>query len=292
MNRADRFNGKSSADKLNAVSSVSTVASTTESPGAPASCGIAFMAKASSPGHAKTRLVPPLNFEEAALLNTAFLQDVADNVLLAGRRSAAVVHIVGYAAYGPAGTEDFFRRALPDTIGLIGAWQPDFGDCLFQTICEIFARGHGMAVVLNSDSPTLPTALLIETAIQLAKPGDRAVLGPSTDGGYYLLGLKAAHRRMFEDITWSTDAVAEQTRQRAYEIGLELHTLPTWYDVDDVDGLCRLSAELSSGEPERRPDGHFPRYAVQTARLMARLCRDHDFGRRIGRVLQVDEMRA
>ena len=69
-------------------------------------------------------------------------------------------------------------RTLPGPIGLIDAWLPNFGDCLFTTIREIFARGHGSAVVLNSDSPTLPTALLIDTAATLAQPGDRAVLGP------------------------------------------------------------------------------------------------------------------
>jgi glycosyltransferase A (GT-A) superfamily protein (DUF2064 family) len=168
-------------------------------------CGIAFMAKASVPGRAKTRLVPPLTFDEAAALNTVFLQDVSDNLLLAARNAAPAAGIAGYAAYGPPGSEAFFRDTLPGAIGLIGAWLPHFGECLFHTINEIFSRGHGAAVVLNADSPTLPTALLIETAAVLAQPGDRAVLGPSNDGGYYLLGLKTAHRRMFEDIAWSTD---------------------------------------------------------------------------------------
>ena len=98
--------------------------------------------------------------------------------------------------------------------------------------------------MLNSDSPTLPTALLVETAEVLAQPGERAVLGPSNDGGYYLLGLKTAHHRMFEDIAWSTERVAEQTLERAREIKLDIHMLPVWYDVDDVDGLRRLSVEL------------------------------------------------
>ena len=281
MNRAHQFTGK-----LAPGNSVATDA------GATAACGIAFMAKASAPGRAKTRLVPPLTFDEAAALNTAFLQDVADNVLLAARHSATHAGIVGYAAYGPAGAEDFFRRILPDAIGLIGAWLPNFGDCLFHAIEEILARGHGSAVVLNSDSPTLPTALLIETAAALARPGDRAVLGPSSDGGYYLLGLKAAHRRMFEDIAWSTARVAEQTLQRAREINLEVHTLPPWYDIDDIDGLRRLNAELCGEDLKRRHNAHAPHYAVQTANLMRRLGRDHEFGRRIDRVLQVDEARA
>ena len=106
-------------------------------------------------------------------------------------------------------------------------------------------------MVLNSDSPTLPTALLNETAELLARPGDRAVLGPSSDGGYYLLGLKTAHRRMFEDIAWSTKRVDRQTRERAREIDLDVHVLPVWYDVDDVESLRRLHAELCRPEPPR-----------------------------------------
>jgi rSAM/selenodomain-associated transferase 1 len=278
MDYADRINGKS--DSIG----VSLTAST---------CGIAFMAKASAPGRAKTRLVPPLTFDEAAALNTAFLQDVADNVLLAARLSAPQAGIAGYAAYGPPGSEDFFCRTLPAAIGLIGAWLPNFGDCLLHTIGEIFARGHRSAVVLNADSPTLPTALLIETAEALARPGDRAVLGPSSDGGYYLLGLKAAHRHMFEDIAWSTERVAEQTLERAREINLEVHRLPVWYDVDDVDGLRRLHAELGEEDSEmQRLGAHRPHYANQTAKLMTTLRRDRDFASRVDRHMQVEEMRA
>jgi rSAM/selenodomain-associated transferase 1 len=256
-------------------------------------CGIAFMAKASAPGRAKTRLVPPLTFDEAAALNTAFLQDVADNVLLAARNAAADTGIAGYAAYGPPGSEDFFRRTLPGTIGLMGAWLPHFGECLYQTTREILARGHGSAVVLNADSPTLPTALLIETATVLARPGDRAVLGPSSDGGYYLLGLKAAHRRMFEDIAWSTDRVAAQTLERAREINLEVHSLPVWYDVDDVGGLGRLYAELSGHRMAgHRPGSYPPHFAVQTAKLIDRLWHEHGFDRRVEPVIQASEARA
>ena len=211
------------------------------------------MAKASAPGRAKTRLVPPLTFDEAAALNTAFLQDVADNVLLASRHSAPHAGIAGYAAYGPPGSEEFFRRTLPASIGLIEAWLPNFGDCLFHTIQEIFARGHTAAVVLNSDSPTLPTALLVETAEALARPGDRAVLGPSSDGGYYLLGLKTAHRRMFEDIAWSTERVAGQTLERAREIGLEVHQLPGLVRCRRHRGLAQTARRALRTRRRERP---------------------------------------
>jgi rSAM/selenodomain-associated transferase 1 len=283
MDHANRFNGKPDTSAAFDATDNSTTAT----------CGIAFMAKASMPGRAKTRLVPPLTFEEAAALNTAFLQDVADNVLLAGRHAAPHAGIVGYAAYGPPGSEDFFQRTLPAAIGLIGAWLPNFGDCLSQTIQEIFARGHGTAVVLNSDSPTLPTALLVETAEVLSRPGDRVVLGPSTDGGYYLLGLKTLHRRLFEDIAWSTEHVAEQTLARAREIGLEVHRLPAWYDVDDVEGLRRLHNELSPpNSAQRRLDIHQPHHAGHTAALMSTLLRDRDLGHRVAGLMSIGELRA
>jgi uncharacterized protein len=242
-----------------------------------ARCGIAIMAKASAPGQTKTRLVPPLSFDEAAALNTAFVQDIADNVLLAGRHSA----IAGYVAFAPRGSEDFFRGILPPAIGLIDACLPTLGDCLVRTVEEVLARGHQSAVVLNSDSPTLPTALLVEAARALARPGERAVLGPSSDGGYYLLGIKTMHRRLFEDITWSTERVAEQTRERAREIKLDVHTLPVWYDVDDVEGLRQLHSEVRRPRPAKhRLDTREPNFPAATAALIERLWADGEFDRR------------
>jgi rSAM/selenodomain-associated transferase 1 len=280
MDHANRLNGESIS-----VSSVSDQTITAKASG----CGIAFMAKASVPGRAKTRLAPPLTFEEAAALNTAFLQDVADNVLAAARDA----DISGYAAFGPSGSEDFFRRILPPAIGLIEAWLPNFGDCLLRTIEHLLAAGHGAAVVLNSDSPTLPTALLAETAEVLARPGDRAVLGASSDGGYYLLGLKAAHRHMFADIEWSTERVAGQTLERAREIGLDVHRLPVWYDVDDMEGFGRLHGELAANPARRQAaDRLAPRHAAHTAALMDSLWRDRDFNRRASGFFEAESLRA
>ena len=72
------------------------------------------------------------------------------------------------------------------------------------------------------------------------------VLGPSEDGGYYLIGLKKLHRRVFAEIEWSTDRVAAQTLERAREIDLEVELLPTGFDVDDRATLRRLCQELLS----------------------------------------------
>ena len=91
------------------------------------------------------------------------------------------------------------------------------------------------------------------------------MLGPSRDGGYYLLGLKAPHRRLFEDVAWSTERVAARTRARAAEIGLPVHILPEWYDIDDVQSLQLLRAELDGRvvvDPNLRPHA-----AVQYGRI-------------------------
>jgi uncharacterized protein len=234
----------------------------------PRSCGIAIMAKASAPGRTKTRLVPPLSPEQAAAVNTVFLQDMAANLIAAGNHAA----IVGYAAFAPAGSENFFRRILPSSIGLIDASLSNLGECLRHTIEELFARGHDAAVVLNSDSPTLPTELLVETAKTLALPEERAVLGPSCDGGYYLLGLKRPHRRLFEDISWSTERVVAQTLERAHEVGLDMHLLPAWYDVDDPQDLGRLHRELNARPaPEFKLGQPTPYYPAATAALLRNL---------------------
>ena len=108
--------------------------------------------------------------------------------------------------------------------------------------------GYGAACVLNSDSPTLPTAVLVDATKALLRAGERIVLGPSTDGGYYLLGMKSCHRRLFEDIDWSTPRVADQTLLRAREVGLETELLPAWYDVDDAETLRTLCAETLQGQ--------------------------------------------
>jgi rSAM/selenodomain-associated transferase 1 len=212
-------------------------------------CAIAVMAKAPRPGRCKTRLVPPLSPEQAAALSAAFLRDITENIFSAGKK------IFGCIAYAPAGLEALFDGHIAAGTGLVLAdGSPDmpagiegFGRCLYHAIDSLLAGGFCSAVVLNSDSPTLPTEFLRRTAAVLAQPGDRAVLGPADDGGYYLLGMKAAHAHLFTDIAWSTADVAAQTRARAREIGLELVELPDWYDVDDAASLTRLIDDLATG---------------------------------------------
>jgi glycosyltransferase A (GT-A) superfamily protein (DUF2064 family) len=133
----------------------------------------------------------------------------------------------------------------------------------------MLGSGYGAACVVNSDSPTLPTSVLVEAAHVLLAPGERVVLGPADDGGYYLLGMKRAHAHLFADIVWSTDAVAEATRVRAFELGLPVVELPVWYDVDDASALARLRAELVDGAVAPATFACLERIAGDTLRVAA-----------------------
>ena len=201
------------------------------------------MAKASVAGTVKTRLVPPLTDTEAAELNTSCLADVAANIVAA----SAQVPIQGFAAYYPPGSERFFEDLLPDGFKLLPPREPTIGRSLLHAARDLLAAGYESVCLVNADSPTLPTDLLVGAVRGLAEPGDRVVLGPAADGGYYLIGLKHFHQRLFEAIDWSTERVYRQTIMRADEIGLPVASLPEWYDVDDEVTLAVLAQELLSG---------------------------------------------
>ena len=116
-----------------------------------------------------------------------------------------------------------------------------------RAFAAVLARGHACACLINADSPSLPPALLTQAATILLGGGERLVLGPSNDGGYYLIGARRLHRPLFQDISWSTSAVFEQTVAQARRLGLEVSVLPEWYDVDDGPSLATLRGELLDG---------------------------------------------
>jgi uncharacterized protein len=206
-------------------------------------CAIAIMAKAPYAVRVKTRLSPLLRPDEARELSACFLRDMTQMLARAGRHAA----IDAYIAFAPAGSEASFAPIVASGTGTVladGAIDAPpgvvgFGRCLLQAAQSLFARGYGAVGLLNSDSPTLPAELIVETARLLAE-GGRAVLGPATDGGYYLLGLKAPHAELFAEIDWSTARVADQTRAAAQRLGLGVADLGSWYDVDDPASLARL----------------------------------------------------
>jgi glycosyltransferase A (GT-A) superfamily protein (DUF2064 family) len=190
-----------------------------------------------------------LTHEEAAELNTCCLRDVATNIEAAARQAP----IQGFAAYYPLGSEPFFDDLLPVGFKLLPPREPTIGRSLFHAARDLFDAGYSSVCLVNADSPTLPTEFLVETVLRLRESGDRVVLGPAADGGYYLIGLKQFHRRLFEEIDWSTERVFRQTLARAGEIGVTVAPLPEWYDVDDEATLAMLAREIGPCQSTASP---------------------------------------
>jgi rSAM/selenodomain-associated transferase 1 len=203
-------------------------------------CALAVMAKAPRAGKVKTRLAPALGFDGSAAINVCFLRDTTRNI-------AGVSGAAGLVCYTPVGDEAAFDELLPEGFALIAQRGDAFGERLLAAAEDILACGFGAVCLIDSDSPTLPTKALAMAVEELAKPGDRVVLGGSDDGGYYLIGLKRAHKEPFERITWSTASVYAETVERCREAGIELVELPVWYDVDDAETLAVLERELVEG---------------------------------------------
>jgi rSAM/selenodomain-associated transferase 1 len=203
-------------------------------------CALALMVKVPFAGAVKTRLTPPLTPAEAAILSECFLRDMATNI--AGLNANGTV---GVALYTPADAGKLLRDLLPGAFQLFAQRGETLGERLINAADELLSNGFESVCLINSDSPTLPREILGTAASLLTQDGDRVVLGPSQDGGYYLIGLKRTHRSLFERIAWSTAAVLAHTVERAAEINLRVEFLPTWYDVDDAATLRLLCEELS-----------------------------------------------
>jgi rSAM/selenodomain-associated transferase 1 len=216
-----------------------------------ATAAIGIMCKAPKPGGTKSRLAATIGPEAAARLSGCFLQDVAAAIEAVpkqiGRR--------GYGVYAPAGVESELQRLFPRSFGLLLQVDDDFGNVLFGAMRDLLVAQHDCVLLVNGDSPTLPTSFLVEAIHTLRRPGDRLVLGPASDGGYYLVGLKHPHRELFAKIQWGTETVAQTTLKRAAEIGLEATLLPEWYDIDDLETLGWLRDELAGRSARFRGGG-------------------------------------
>ena len=226
-------------------------------------CALAVMTKAPQPGRVKTRLIPPLTPEEAAELNKCFLRDTAAAISTVcsrppacppkprrrrvsdkGKKQFKDAGACGIAVYTPVGAEFAYIDILPANFSLLPQRGEQFGERLYFAVEDLFDCGFESVCLIDSDSPTVPAENFQQAVELLSMSADRVVLGPSDDGGYYLIGVKKPHRHLFDQIDWSTERVLIQTMQRATEMGLEIKLLPIGYDVDDGASLQRLRKEL------------------------------------------------
>lgn len=225
---------------------------------ASATVAVAVFAKAPVPGAVKTRLCPPLTPRQAATLARCFLRDRIAQVRGLGGVSPVI-------AYAPASERDAFEPLAPDFTS-IPQRGDDLGARMRSVLGALLRRGHRAALVIGTDTPTLPAPLVQGAVDVLASGGTDLVVGPAEDGGYYLIGVRADHPALFDDVPWSTGAVLDVTLRRARSAGLRTTRLPSWFDVDTPEDLARLRAALAAT----------PHVAPATSRFLA----GHDACRR------------
>ena len=189
------------------------------------------------PGAVKTRLQTRYAPEQVAALYTAFVRDV-----LARAESIDVDRRV--IAFDPPDAE-FEVRALFGG-GVKAQWQyvpqvqDDLGARMREALVQQLDAGASAVVLIGTDIPSLP-AHHITQAFDLLRTKD-VVLGPSTDGGYYLVGVSRSTPEIFEDVEWSTPSVLSQTIDRVQRAGRTLGLVPPWFDVDTPEELDFLLA--------------------------------------------------
>jgi hypothetical protein len=199
------------------------------------------MAKQPIPGQTKTRLTPPLSPQAAANLYEAFLRDTLDLM----RQVPGVRRVV---AYLPEGAHDYFGALAPD-FELLPQQGLNLGERLDNSLSHYLTHGSDRAMIMDSDSPTLPAAYVVQAFAALESAD--GVIGPCDDGGYYLIGLRRPAPRLLREVQMSSPTVLRDTLAMAAAERLALVQLPPWYDVDTLADLHRLRAELEA-LPEAR----------------------------------------
>lgn len=201
--------------------------------------------KAPEPGRTKTRLSPPLTPLQAAHLYRGFLQDTVRMALGLGWERTSLI-------YPPrVGAREELAALLPSAVTLVAQAGAGLGEALGGAIRDHLADALQRVVIIGSDNPTLPPEIVAEAARGL--DDHDLVVGPSHDGGYYLIGMDRAQPGLFEGIAWSTSVVYRQTLERARAADLSVLSLPEWYDVDTAADLEVLRADLARLPPDVAP---------------------------------------
>jgi uncharacterized protein len=197
---------------------------------------LAILAKAPIVGAVKTRLQPFLSAEEAADLARALLLDQLHHL-----RAIETVDL--YVAFTPLQEEALMKQLVPAPFQLFLQSEGDLGARMQNIFSALFAKEYKNVVLIGADLPPVPLDYFAQAYGYLDGPEPRVVLGPSRDGGYYLVGLNRPMPAMFENMTWSHDQVFTQTVTKLADLGIETRQLPIWFDIDTPDDLQILMTE-------------------------------------------------
>jgi uncharacterized protein len=196
---------------------------------------LAVMAKAPVPGLVKTRLAPPLTAEQAAELARALLLDQLEHL-------AALENADLYLAFAPEDAAPMMASLAPARYRSFPQRGDDLGARMENVLAELWRRGHRHALLIGGDLPPVPLEFIDQAFASVAVDRHRVVLGPSLDGGYYLIGMNRPAPQIFSAMTWSHNRVLAETTERLVRSGIDFTLLPEWFDVDGADDMDRLRA--------------------------------------------------
>jgi len=188
--------------------------------------------KAPVRGQVKSRLASAIGDETAVELYRNFILDILDSIERSGHPLRLFVH-------PPEGVE-FVSSWLGKERVCLPQTGSDLGERMEHALRQAFSEGWSRAVLIGSDLPDLPPAIISEAFTALDESD--AVIGPAIDGGYYLIGFNSRlfPQRLFHAIEWSTSGVFRRTLELLRKASLRVHVMPQWHDVDTIDDLRAL----------------------------------------------------
>lgn len=191
-------------------------------------------AKVPRPGRVKTRLTPVLTPAEAAQLYEAFLRDAL--------QLYARLH-VDVRLYLAPPFPDVGLDGVPDEVTVREQRGEGLGPRMKNAFQEVFDADYERATIVGTDHPTLPPSF-VRQSFNVIEADSSLCVGPSEDGGFYLLGMSAFYPQLFEGMTYSHGKVFTNTLTRIGRTDARLTVLPRWYDVDTPDTLERMIRDL------------------------------------------------
>jgi rSAM/selenodomain-associated transferase 1 len=197
---------------------------------------VGIFAKAPEPGQVKTRLAVAVSPAWAAAVAEAFLLDVTERLATVAARRVL--------CFSPTQARGYFESIAGPRFILSPQADGDLGRRMAAFFTDQFHAGAESVVLVGSDSPTMPIAFIEQAFVELERRD--LVLGPATDGGYYLIGCRGDLRSIFEGIPWGTSGVLAATLQIIARAHYRVALLPPWYDVDTLDDWRMLRGHVAA----------------------------------------------
>ncbi len=195
-----------------------------------------ILTRAPIPGKTKTRLMTHLTGDECAAIHECFLKDIYENVLK--------IDVDSFVYYTPERYKNLMCNILGGCQELHPQRGKDLGERMHLAIQDCIEKGYEKCVLIGTDIPTLPAYIIMKAFEKL--DNNDIVIGPTLDGGYYLIGMKQPYPQIFMDTFYGVETVFERTLKTLTHLSLGVEILEHWYDVDTFDDLKYLANEIQT----------------------------------------------